>query len=334
MSCPLFEQERLRYFRAAYGPRQPARSPTPGAAPGLGNHASPSASRPAQTIIDRLRSRSRSRSPELWPGPHANASPGLALAGAAGSSGIASSTGGVGSNGIAECGGGRSKEGGSAVAERQGREGGAWEQHAKAARWSGQSSQLFEGAWVEGDESNSEEEGEDEGEEEEQGAGWGLEGVEGEGNDDEGNDEGEVQEEQGRGGAWREEEREELLTFPLGSFCVRGVETQSMWLVCNDDVLLGRSDNGLLWKVRGSSGQRQGQRVGQSEAGDNITQPLPACRPFLTSAVLPANHPPVFPSVGPLAHARLGATTGIPASVRQPTWQPLFVNTRHTQPRC
>ena len=63
-----------------------------------------------------------------------------------------------------------------------------------------------------------------------------------------------MQEEQGRGGAWREEECEELLTFPLGSFCVRGAETQSMWLVCNDDVLLGRSDNGLLWKVSGSCG--------------------------------------------------------------------------------
>ncbi|GAX82157.1 hypothetical protein CEUSTIGMA_g9585.t1 [Chlamydomonas eustigma] len=40
----------------------------------------------------------------------------------------------------------------------------------------------------------------------------------------------------------------EYARFPLGAACKRGSEHCSLWLVCNNDILLGRTENGLLWR--------------------------------------------------------------------------------------
>ena len=79
--------------------------------------------------------------------------------------------------------------------------------------------------------------------------------------------------------------------------------------------------------------RRQGQREAWGQAIRSRNAALPA-GPESTSAHSPTCQPPIALSVGPLAHARLGATTGIPVSVWQPTWQPFSVDTRHTQRRC
>ena len=36
--------------------------------------------------------------------------------------------------------------------------------------------------------------------------------------------------------------------FPLGTACNRGSDGQALWLACNDDILLGRAENGEISK--------------------------------------------------------------------------------------
>ena len=43
--------------------------------------------------------------------------------------------------------------------------------------------------------------------------------------------------------------------LPLGMPCKRGSDSQALWLACNDDVLLGRADNGERVGAGGCTGR-------------------------------------------------------------------------------
>ena len=232
LSCPLFEQERLRYYRSNYEPR-PA-SPPVGAPPLATSILSPTrhlSSHPVigDIMVDRSGPGGDPSSPrqlgnqeEESTGPGEGRLMGSREAGPGGNNGSPAMTG---------------EEAGLAAAGHDGIDGGSLRSRSDGSGSGSGESVVMEARrrWLLGCAGDADDEEEEEGEEE------GGDGVCG---DEEAERSGE--------GARATPLFERL---PLGMPCKHGSDSQALWLACNDDVLLGRADNGERVGAGGCTGR-------------------------------------------------------------------------------
>ena len=233
LSCPLFEQERLRYYRSNYEPR-PA-SPPVGVPPlATTSTLSPTRHRSSHPVIgnimvdrsgpggDPSSPRQLGNQEEESTGPGEGRLMGSREAGPGGNNGSPAMTG---------------EEAGLAAAGHDGIDGGSLRSRSDGSGSGSGESVVMEARrrWLLGCAGDADDEEEEEGEEE------GGDGVCG---DEEAERSGE--------GARATPLFERL---PLGMPCKHGSDSQALWLACNDDVLLGRADNGERVGAGGCTGR-------------------------------------------------------------------------------